>query len=133
MKINFGLSQTELQDDKAPEIERIYVLKDFHGKKAGQILYEKAVEIAREKGAGYIWSGVWEESFRAISFYRKNDFVAFDRHIFKSGNDEQTDIMMRMNLQLNEAYKIHCFLRRIVEVQFDFFGIPGLPKVPGKV
>lgn len=27
LKINFGQSQTELQDDKAVEIERIYVLK----------------------------------------------------------------------------------------------------------
>ena len=33
LKINFGQSQTELKDDKALEIERIYVLKEFHGKK----------------------------------------------------------------------------------------------------
>ena len=39
LKLNFGQSQTELQDDKALEIERIYVLKEFHGKNVGQILY----------------------------------------------------------------------------------------------
>src|SRR5690606_28825099 len=38
LKINFGASQTELKDEKALEIERIYVLKEFHGKKVGQIL-----------------------------------------------------------------------------------------------
>ena len=37
---------------------------------------------------------------RAISFYKKNGFVEFDKHIFKLGNDEQTDIMMK--LELNE-------------------------------
>jgi len=30
LKLNFGPSQTELKDDKAFEIERIYVLKEFH-------------------------------------------------------------------------------------------------------
>ena len=29
LKLNFGQSQTELKDDKALEIERIYVLKEF--------------------------------------------------------------------------------------------------------
>src|SRR5690606_22973975 len=42
LKLNFGQSQTELQDDKGLEIERIYVLKEFHGKKVGQLLFEKA-------------------------------------------------------------------------------------------
>lgn len=98
LKLNFGQSQTELQDDKALEIERIYVLKEFHGKKVGQVLYEKAIEIARQKNAGYVWLGVWEENPRAISFYRKNGFVEFDKHIFRLGDDEQTDIMMKLCL-----------------------------------
>src|SRR5881275_2796722 len=42
LKLNFGKSQTEIKDDKALEIERIYVAKEFHGKKVGQLLYEKA-------------------------------------------------------------------------------------------
>jgi ribosomal protein S18 acetylase RimI-like enzyme len=98
LKLNFGPSQTEIKDDKALEIERIYVLKAFHGKKAGQILYEKTMEVARQKNADYVWLGVWEENGRAISFYKKNGFVEFDKHIFKLGNDEQTDIMMKLLL-----------------------------------
>lgn len=98
LKLNFGQSQTELKDDKALEIERIYVLKEFHGKKAGQILYDKAIEIAKNKKADYVWLGVWEENPRAINFYKKNGFVEFDKHIFKLGNDEQTDILMKLEL-----------------------------------
>lgn len=98
LKINFGLSQTELQDEKAVEIERIYVLREFHGKKVGQLLYDKAIQITRQKNAGYVWLGVWEENPRAINFYKKNGFVEFDKHIFKLGNDEQTDIMMKLKL-----------------------------------
>jgi len=98
LKVNFGPSQTELQDDKALEIERIYVLKEFHGKKVGQVLYEKAIKMAKKKNTDYVWLGVWEENLRAIRFYRKNGFVEFDKHIFKLGDDEQTDIMMKLKL-----------------------------------
>ena len=98
LKLNFGESQTELKDNKALEIERIYVSKLFHGKSVGQILYDKAIQIAKQKNADYVWLGVWEENPRAINFYKKNGFVEFDKHIFKLGNDEQTDIMMKLKL-----------------------------------
>jgi len=98
LKINFGPSQTELKDSKSLEIERIYVSKEFHGKSVGQLLYDQAIQIAKMKNVDYVWLGVWEENPRAISFYKKNGFVEFDKHIFKLGNDEQTDIMMKLKL-----------------------------------
>jgi ribosomal protein S18 acetylase RimI-like enzyme len=98
LKINFGHSQTEIKQENTLEIERIYILKEFHGKKFGQVLYEKAIGIAKQKKVDYVWLGVWEENPRAIRFYEKNRFVAFDKHIFKLGNDEQTDIMMKLKL-----------------------------------
>lgn len=98
LKLNSGPSQTELKDDKALEIERIYVISQFHGKKAGQTLYNKALEIARQKKVDYVWLGVWGKNLRAMKFYKKNGFVEFDKHIFKLGNEEQTDIMMKLKL-----------------------------------
>ena len=101
LKLNFGKSQTELKDNRALEIERIYVSKEFHGKSVGQILYDKAIQIAEKKNADYVWLGVWEENPRAISFYKKNGFIEFDKHIFMLGNDKQTDIMMKLKLKDN--------------------------------
>lgn len=98
LKLNVGESQTEEQHHESLEIERIYVLQDYHGKKIGQILYEKALQIALERKSEYVWLGVWEENPRAISFYKKNGFVEFDKHIFILGDDEQTDIMMKKML-----------------------------------
>lgn len=98
LKINFAQSQTELQVGNAAEIERIYVIKEFHGKNVGQLLYEKACDRAREEKAAYIWLGVWENNPRAINFYKKNGFTEFDQHIFKLGAEEQTDIMLKMEL-----------------------------------
>jgi ribosomal protein S18 acetylase RimI-like enzyme len=100
LKLNKGGSQTELKDNDALEIERIYVLKEFHGKKVGQMLFEKAIQIAKEQNAEVVWLGVWEENKRAIQFYTKNGFVEFDQHVFVLGDEPQTDIMMK--LQLNK-------------------------------
>ena len=98
LKINTGQAQTELQDENTLEIERIYVLSAYHGKKVGQLLYEKALEVAGLLKKSSIWLGVWEENPKAIKFYTKNGFVPFDQHIFKMGDDEQTDIMMKKML-----------------------------------
>jgi ribosomal protein S18 acetylase RimI-like enzyme len=99
LKINFAQAQTENIHQRSLEIERIYVSKEFHGKKIGQILFDKAIQITKQKDLNYLWLGVWEKNTRAINFYKKNGFVEFDKHIFKLGNDEQTDILM--NLELN--------------------------------
>ncbi|WP_317167591.1 GNAT family N-acetyltransferase [Chryseobacterium sp. c4a] len=115
LKLNMGSSQTEMKKDNALEIERIYVSKDFHGKKVGQALYDKAMAIATEKNADYIWLGVWENNLKAISFYKKNGFREFDRHIFRLGNEEQTDIMMKMNLKSNKM-KIEFFIKSFEEL-----------------
>lgn len=99
LKVNLGNAQTELQDPLALEIERIYVKATHHGKRIGQLLYDRAIEIAQQTNKNSIWLGVWEKNPKAIRFYEKNGFVAFDKHIFKMGADEQTDIMMRKTLQ----------------------------------
>ena len=98
LKTNTGEAQTELKDLNAFEIERIYVLQAYHGKKVGQLLIDKALEEAKKTTCTYAWLGVWEENHRAIRFYSKNGFIKFDTHIFKMGDDEQTDWMMKLEL-----------------------------------
>lgn len=98
LKLNFGASQTDLKDNKSVEIERIYVLRAFHGNNVGHMLYEKAIQVAKQIKADYVWLGVWEENAKAIAFYKKHGFVEFDKHIFKLGDDEQTDFMMKLEL-----------------------------------
>lgn len=99
LKVNSGKAQTELQDRTAIEIERIYVKSSHQGKKVGQLLFDKALEIARQQNKKYIWLGVWEENKKAVNFYTKNGFTEFDKHIFRLGNDEQTDLMMKKVLE----------------------------------
>jgi diamine N-acetyltransferase len=98
LKLNFKDAQTEKNDEDSVEIERIYVLKAYHGKQVGQGLFNTALKIAKQHKASYVWLGVWEKNVRAINFYIKNGFIKFDTHVFKLGNDEQTDILMRLKI-----------------------------------
>lgn len=95
LKLNWGDAQSELQDIHALEIERIYVLRDFQRMQVGQALYKQALLIAQQKRLHYIWLGVWEENYKAMHFYEKNGFVVFDKHTFKFGDKEETDLMMK--------------------------------------
>lgn len=97
-KLNTGAAQTEKLGEEAFELERIYVDQIFLGKKVGQALLDHAIATAKQGNHQFIWLGVWEENHRAINFYQKNGFEVFDKHIFKLGNDEQTDLLMKLIL-----------------------------------
>ena len=98
LKLNFKDAQTEELEENHFEIERIYVLKAFLGQKIGQILFDNALKIGREKNLEYVWLGVWEENHRAIRFYEKNGFEIFGKHDFVLGEDVQTDLLMKMKI-----------------------------------
>jgi ribosomal protein S18 acetylase RimI-like enzyme len=98
LKVNWGDAQSEKQDPHALEIERIYVLQQYHGTQVGALLYQQALAIAKARKAPYIWLGVWEENPRAIRFYQKQGFVEFGEHIFQLGDDAQRDVLMKLDL-----------------------------------
>jgi|SRR6478672_8413734 len=95
LKLNLGVAQTDVKDNTSLEIERIYVLNAYQGKAIGQKLFEQSVQLARELGLNYIWLGVWDQNQKALHFYRKNGFEEFGNHIFKLGEDEQNDILLK--------------------------------------
>jgi diamine N-acetyltransferase len=98
LKLNHGNAQSDVNDPDAVEIERIYTLKEFYGKGVGQQLFQFALDIAAEGNYKYLWLGVWDGNPRAIRFYEKNGFAVFGSHSFWLGDDEQTDILMRLEL-----------------------------------
>lgn len=98
LKLNFNEAQNELKEAQGLEIERIYVLQAFQGQKLGLFLMDQAIETAKSQGKTYVWLGVWEHNKKAIQFYQKKGFVAFDSHEFMLGNEIQLDLMMRLEL-----------------------------------
>tara|TARA_R110000868_G_scaffold181681_5_gene422641 strand:- start:779 stop:1297 length:519 start_codon:yes stop_codon:yes gene_type:complete len=99
IKINFGNAQTEIKENNAMELERIYVLKSFQGKNIGKKVLEKVIAIAHQRNMEYLWLGVWEKNEKAIRFYEKNNFKIFSSHEFKMGDEIQTDFLMKLNLK----------------------------------
>ena len=99
IKINQGSAQTVLPNDRALEIERIYVDHSFKGAGIGKLFISKAVEMANASRANYLWLGVGKNNQPAIRFYEKDGFEKFSKHIFILGDDEQTDLLMKKNLQ----------------------------------
>jgi hypothetical protein len=98
-KINFGDAQTDLHENNAMELERIYVVKEFQGKKNGQKLLDKVLEIAKKNKKDYLWLGVWEENEGAIKFYERNGFSVTGSHPFRMGDEIQTDLIMKLPLK----------------------------------
>ena len=98
IKVNYAPSQTDLNDPKSLELERIYVLAEHQGKKIGQFLLEAARNIAVEKNLDYLWLGVWDKNINAQKFYAKNGFTVFGNHTFMLGDDKQQDILLKLSL-----------------------------------
>jgi ribosomal protein S18 acetylase RimI-like enzyme len=104
LKINQGEAQKESIGHSALELERIYILNKFQGKNIGQILLDYTIEIVKKNNIDWVWLGVWEHNQRAINFYLKNGFVKFDQHIFTVGGDDQTDILMKLEVDKSKSY-----------------------------
>ncbi len=76
------------------EIQRLYVVKEWHGRGVAQDLMKACLEEIRRRGSDVVWLGVWERNPRAISFYKKFGFIEVGAHVFPLGRDPQRDIVM---------------------------------------
>ena len=97
-KLNRAEAQTDLHDPQSLELERIYVHKDFQGKKIGQWMLSQIKNLTARDGYRYLWLGVWEVNTNAIRFYQKNGFEKFGEHPYFIGKDRQNDWLMRYDI-----------------------------------
>ncbi|EOI02663.1 hypothetical protein UAY_00910 [Enterococcus moraviensis ATCC BAA-383] len=98
LKLNVNDAQTETIEEDTLEIERIYIDSGFKRLGLGKMLYNKAIERAKALNKTAIWLGVWERNFSAMKFYHKMGFTQVGEHSFYMGEDEQTDLIMKMEL-----------------------------------
>jgi ribosomal protein S18 acetylase RimI-like enzyme len=97
-KVREGEKQEVLGSKHALELHRIYVDKDYFGKKIGNILLETCFDYAKKTGYETVWLGVWEHNAKAIAFYKKHGFEKFSAHVFVLGADEQTDWLLKKDI-----------------------------------
>lgn len=76
------------------EINRFYVVLDWHGKGLAQRLMTASIDALQGRGCDVVWLGVWELNPRAITFYQKCGFTVVGSHTFSLGGDLQEDLVM---------------------------------------
>lgn len=91
LKVNWGDAQTERELENAFEVQRMYVLKEYHGQGVGKALFEKALRMAESGDFDWAWLGVWEKNYKAQRFYTRYGFEKFGEHQFVV-TPEKTDI-----------------------------------------
>jgi len=82
------------------EVQRFYVLRDWHGAGVAQALMEGCVAEARRRGGRTLWLGVWEINPRAIRFYEKCGYRQVGTQTFMVGSDAQRDRVLARPVEL---------------------------------
>ena len=84
--------------ENAIELWRFYIDRSGIGRGLAQRLMQTVVVEAAEWNGRALWLGVWEHNPRAIAFYRKCGFIEVGAHMFRLGDDAQTDLIMQREL-----------------------------------
>lgn len=90
----------KLENVRALQIQRIYILKEYQGYNAGKALMEKIKSVARQEHYQTIWLQVWQQNAKAILFYQRAGFVVYETASFQLGNEIHQDFLMRYDLYL---------------------------------
>jgi diamine N-acetyltransferase len=98
-KLQNGQPPNCVTGSPAIELLRLYVLQDWLGRGIGAALMRACLEEAARKACETIWLGVWEHNARAQAFYRKWGFEQVGSHVFKLGDDLQTDLLMQRRVR----------------------------------
>lgn len=67
------------------ELQKIYVLQEYHGKGIGTALLKETKNITREIDPDYIWLDTHISNEKAIRFYEKNGFKKIGKYFFTIG------------------------------------------------
>jgi ribosomal protein S18 acetylase RimI-like enzyme len=85
----------QISDSKQMELQKIYVLKAYHGAGIAQALLHSIVQLSKEIQPDCIWLDVAQRNERAIHFYEKNGFEKCGKRFFKIGTQTFTyDLMV---------------------------------------
>jgi GNAT superfamily N-acetyltransferase len=78
------------------ELQKIYVLQQYHGIGAGQLLMDAVIELAKEVNPEWLWLDVLIQNGKARRFYDKNGFIRIGEHFFTIGSQTfEYDVMAR--------------------------------------
>jgi len=98
VQLRLGHREPCVRGEHPVELQRIYVLRAFHGGGFGAALMEASVAIAHAWGADALWLGVWEHNDKALAFYARSGFREAGDHVFRIGQQIDRDLILVKNL-----------------------------------
>jgi diamine N-acetyltransferase len=75
-----------LQEPAQSELQKIYVLREYHGSGAGQQLMDALISESKKTGTEILWLDVHVSNHKARRFYEKNGFSRIGDHSFIIGS-----------------------------------------------
>jgi ribosomal protein S18 acetylase RimI-like enzyme len=87
-------SAIEHTSTQAAELQRLYVLPEYHGSGASQLLLSSALALCAKEQRRAVWLTVFSENARAIKFYNKSGFAKVGSIHFKMGSELHLDDVM---------------------------------------
>jgi len=98
LKLKRNNAPPDLTGEKCMQLERIYLLKAYMGKKIGKALMEQCLVTAKHEKYKHLWLGVWQQNKLAISFYKKWGFEIIGFKQFIIGKEVNDDYIMALKL-----------------------------------
>ena len=103
-KIILNNQHVNIRDKNVTKLERLYILKAFHGLKLGLTLFNFNAQISIKNKQRGVWLFVWTENKKAIGFYEKLGFKIIGHHDFKiSSTHYNPNYQMLLHFK-NETY-----------------------------
>ena len=84
--------------ETAMELHQLYILGDHHGAGLAPVLMDWALAEMRGRGASEVILSVYIDNHRARRFYERYGFEEIGRYVFKVGDHEDDDRLMRLAL-----------------------------------
>lgn len=88
----------EVPTEGTLHLHQLYVDPAAHGSGVAAHLLDWACSVARRRNRQAILLTVWEENHRARAFYAKHGFVHIGDYAFKTGDQIDRDLIMRLDL-----------------------------------
>lgn len=102
-KIKKQSPHQQIKANTQTELQKIYVLKEYHGSGVGLTLLNTVLDAAREIGPELMWLNVHVTNSKAKRFYEKNGFVQAGKHYHTIGTQKFEFDLMELPVSVKET------------------------------